>query len=305
MKNSIPAKRSSIGTTCGNASAGSWHTTQRIVWLWPMFVMCSLTTIAHAEGGDRQGQQQEAAQSDIVQQQCPVMTDKKIDQDIYADYQGKRVYFCCTFCRRTFLPDPKKYLETLPQFADKHHVEQSRENEHSLQKSTTNYEKDDRGTGHDHAGHRGVVLSGSDRTIQFLGKFHPVVVHFPIGLVIAAALAEFLFLITNRSSLANAALYCLSFGAAGAITATVLGWAAVSGGVHYSGCLALAFDLHQWLGMGTTILVVTSLILAALSQRNRQFRWGYRITLFVSALLLGATGYYGGMLVYGLGHYVW
>lgn len=47
---------------------------------------------------------------------CPVMTDMKADPDIFADYEGKRVYFCCPNCRAAFRRNPTKYLSLLPQF---------------------------------------------------------------------------------------------------------------------------------------------------------------------------------------------
>jgi Cu(I)/Ag(I) efflux system membrane fusion protein len=43
---------------------------------------------------------------------CPVMGGK-INRDIYVDYQGKRIYFCCPGCEETFLEDPEKYLEKM------------------------------------------------------------------------------------------------------------------------------------------------------------------------------------------------
>lgn len=46
------------------------------------------------------------------QQFCPVMGGK-INKDLYADYEGKRVYFCCPGCREQFLKDPRKYLKKL------------------------------------------------------------------------------------------------------------------------------------------------------------------------------------------------
>ena len=42
---------------------------------------------------------------------------------------------------------------------------------------------------HDHATDHGDP-EGFGRVVRFLGKFHPVVVHFPIALILAAALAE-------------------------------------------------------------------------------------------------------------------
>ena len=46
------------------------------------------------------------------QETCPVMGGK-INTEIYADYEGKRVYFCCEACIPTFKEDPEKYLAKL------------------------------------------------------------------------------------------------------------------------------------------------------------------------------------------------
>ena len=43
---------------------------------------------------------------------CPVMGGA-IDKTIYADYQGRRVYFCCRGCIAAFKKDPDKYLKKL------------------------------------------------------------------------------------------------------------------------------------------------------------------------------------------------
>ena len=43
---------------------------------------------------------------------CPVMGGK-INKDIYADYEGKRVYFCCDACISPFKKDPAKYISKL------------------------------------------------------------------------------------------------------------------------------------------------------------------------------------------------
>jgi YHS domain-containing protein len=36
-----------------------------------------------------------------------------INRDLYADYEGQRVYFCCPGCKEPFLKEPKKYLEQM------------------------------------------------------------------------------------------------------------------------------------------------------------------------------------------------
>lgn len=48
------------------------------------------------------------------QEFCPVMGGK-INKDIFVEYQGKKVYFCCPGCEPEFLKNPGKYLDKLPQ----------------------------------------------------------------------------------------------------------------------------------------------------------------------------------------------
>jgi YHS domain-containing protein len=48
----------------------------------------------------------------VSQTTCPVMGGK-INKSIYADYEGKRVYFCCAGCPATFKKDPAKYVKKL------------------------------------------------------------------------------------------------------------------------------------------------------------------------------------------------
>lgn len=47
---------------------------------------------------------------------CPVMGGP-IDKNIFIEYQGKKVYFCCNGCPATFKANPEKYISKLPQFA--------------------------------------------------------------------------------------------------------------------------------------------------------------------------------------------
>jgi len=57
------------------------------------------------------GEQMKAPESN-AQTNCPVMGGK-INKDIYADHDGKRVYFCCADCVDTFKKDPAKYIKKL------------------------------------------------------------------------------------------------------------------------------------------------------------------------------------------------
>jgi len=51
----------------------------------------------------------------IEQTTCPVMGGK-INKDIFVEYKGQKVYFCCTGCEDKFSADPEKYISKLPQF---------------------------------------------------------------------------------------------------------------------------------------------------------------------------------------------
>jgi len=58
----------------------------------------------------------EAAAS-IEQTTCPIMDGNKIDKNVFVEYKGKKVYFCCADCKTKFEADPEKYIAKLPQFA--------------------------------------------------------------------------------------------------------------------------------------------------------------------------------------------
>ena len=46
----------------------------------------------------------------IAQKTCPVMGNP-INKDIYVDYNGRRIYFCCNMCPPVFNKDPEKYIK--------------------------------------------------------------------------------------------------------------------------------------------------------------------------------------------------
>jgi YHS domain-containing protein len=46
---------------------------------------------------------------------CPV-TGGEIDKNVFVEYKGKKVYFCCAACKGPFEKNPEKYMAKLPQF---------------------------------------------------------------------------------------------------------------------------------------------------------------------------------------------
>jgi len=51
----------------------------------------------------------------VEQTTCPVMGGA-IDKNVFVEYKGKKVYFCCPACKGEFEKDPEKYISKLPQF---------------------------------------------------------------------------------------------------------------------------------------------------------------------------------------------
>jgi len=54
----------------------------------------------------------EMSQAGKSQVACPVQGGK-INKEIYTDYQGQRIYFCCPACIGIFQKDPQKYLKQM------------------------------------------------------------------------------------------------------------------------------------------------------------------------------------------------
>jgi uncharacterized membrane protein/mono/diheme cytochrome c family protein len=142
------------------------------------------------------------------------------------------------------------------------------------------------------------------KLIGWLGNFHPPMVHFPIALLTAAALAELLRMITGRVSFHAISRYCIWLGAGSALLAGVLGW--FLAGLHFTD-RSQVLMAHRWLGTVTVTGAVLVLFLCEMSQDpvRRRARIHYRVSLFVVAALVMFAGFTGGAVVFGLDHYAW
>ena len=58
---------------------------------------------------------EEVASAAIEQTICPVM-EGAIKKNLFTEYKGKKVYFCCAGCKEKFEKEPEKYIAKLPQF---------------------------------------------------------------------------------------------------------------------------------------------------------------------------------------------
>lgn len=138
------------------------------------------------------------------------------------------------------------------------------------------------------------------------GRLHPVLVHFPIALIIVAALAELIssFGSSRRIRASNQpgqfAYVCLSIGFAGTVLAAVSGWLNADT-QEFLGDASSVLWLHRLLGV-QLVIVTAGCWLFALRARlghgvaNLIF---YRMLLLFSFGLTAGAGHFGGTLVHG------
>src|SRR5271157_1272426 len=143
-----------------------------------------------------------------------------------------------------------------------------------------------------------------EKMIRWLGKFHPPAVHFPIALLTAAAVAEFLRVATGKPAFDAITRYCVWFGTLTAAGAGTLGWFLAGFRLTDASWVMMT---HRWLGTSTVAFAGLVLVLSELSRRpdRRRTRMSFRVALLVVAVLVSATGFFGGAVVFGLNHYTW
>ena len=144
------------------------------------------------------------------------------------------------------------------------------------------------------------------KLIHFYGQFHPAVTHFPVALLLVAALAEALGWFRPHAAWNDIAAFNLHLGALSAVVVATMGWAlAATMGTEPD--LRTTLSWHRWLGTGTAVCAVAIVGLwwwqRIVVTPGR--RIAYRLALIGVALLVSVTGHLGGLLVYGLDYYTW
>jgi mono/diheme cytochrome c family protein/uncharacterized membrane protein len=134
--------------------------------------------------------------------------------------------------------------------------------------------------------------------IEALGRFHVVIVHFPIALLLVAGFAELWRTIRRAPTASPTAITCLWLGGLSAIVAAVFGWFHLSEfGADAEPTRTQQF--HQWLGIAAAALALVALF--ALLFRKRTM-WPYRLATITCALVVGTTAHLGGTLTHGDGY---
>jgi uncharacterized membrane protein len=133
--------------------------------------------------------------------------------------------------------------------------------------------------------------------MALIGKLHPLLVHFPIALVLAAAAAELVAIAMPRHGWHSIAVANLRAGAAMGVVTAVTGWLLAS---SPSVDATPTLEWHRWVGMtGAVGALAAALLSSHPHAQSRRPVTVYRVALFGAAFLVAITGHLGGTLVWG------
>ncbi len=144
------------------------------------------------------------------------------------------------------------------------------------------------------------------RALRWAGKLHPVSTHIPVGLMMAAVLAEALGWWTRRESWLHTVRFLVAVAALGGLAAAGLGWVNAYFS-SYSKDVGALLWWHRWLGTGTALWAALCAVLVFVDScpNGSKARQRFRGALLLGAALVGISGFLGSALIYGIDHYAW
>ncbi|PXX31757.1 DUF2231 domain-containing protein [Arenibacter sp. ARW7G5Y1] len=133
--------------------------------------------------------------------------------------------------------------------------------------------------------------------VLFLGRFHPLVVHLPIGFLFFAFVLELYGRWNKNPQLYMAIDLALLGGGISALVASVLGYMLSLSGDYDESTL----DTHFWFGLATTLITFFAWGIRSGKLRIAQLN-GLKpnmVALTLVVVLVSVTGHYGGNLTHG------
>lgn len=127
---------------------------------------------------------------------------------------------------------------------------------------------------------------------EFIGHFHPVLVHLPIGILLIAVLFQFLSGTEKYQTLHSAIGISLFLGMLSAVASCISGYALAQTGDYEEELIAR----HQWLGIATAVVSM----LAYFLYKNKVvfLKW----VMLAMGVLIIITGHLGGSITHGSGY---
>lgn len=137
--------------------------------------------------------------------------------------------------------------------------------------------------------------------LDFIGRVHPLLVHFPVALLLVAALGWVVARGRPDHPLTPAVDRLLALAALGAVAAALSGLrlAAIE---DFQGRSAVLLERHRLLGLGVAGLAVMAASARAFAKDRIAWHRGAVGLTLLAALGVSAAGYLGGELAHGEGH---
>lgn len=127
--------------------------------------------------------------------------------------------------------------------------------------------------------------------LEFIGRFHPLFVHLPIGILLIGLLFQWISRIEKYSKLQIAVPALLFFGVISAAFSCITGYLLSLSG-EYDGS---TLDWHMWMGIG--VLIVAIALCVKLNRSKVDLL--YKVLAIGLFILISATGHLGGSLTHG------
>jgi uncharacterized membrane protein/mono/diheme cytochrome c family protein len=151
-----------------------------------------------------------------------------------------------------------------------------------------------------------LLAQGGPDLGRAFGRFHPIVVHFPIALAVVAVAAEWWRAVSRRQGMSALTQPLLWIAALSAVAATVTGLVEASSRSGSDDTL----ELHRWLGIAASAALLglawwgqaLARSVAAETADSRAQLGSFRWAALVTCGAVGFTGHLGGELVHGKGH---
>ncbi|MFZ4698184.1 MAG: DUF2231 domain-containing protein, partial [Phycisphaerales bacterium] len=103
----------------------------------------------------------------------------------------------------------------------------------------------------------------SQAWLEVLAHLHPLVLHFPLALVIVGAVAMLWNWFRGEEGVGDFAYHCIWIGAALAVVASVSGWFLAEGETGEKD-----LEWHRWFAIGSTCALFVLAIIASLSRND-------------------------------------
>ena len=130
--------------------------------------------------------------------------------------------------------------------------------------------------------------------LQMVGRTHPLLVHFPVALLLVAAMSEFGGIWRRTPEVGSMARGLVWFALPATFAAAFAGWT-MSEREPLSRAMASTLEWHRWTGVGVLGLTLLCVVL-------RRKTAAFRCVLFCGALGVAVTGHLGGTMSWGEGY---